>query len=114
MSPFDWIAAAAKAASAPCSPTRSARRRARPAGGAAAAGCPEFASMNKTMERSMRTFRVVVAGAIVCAAVLAARPARADCFEDAARYQHVNPTILRAIAWVESHGHADARHVNAD
>lgn len=38
----------------------------------------------------------------------------ADCFDDAARYQHVNPDILRAIAWQESHGRPDAKHFNAD
>lgn len=46
--------------------------------------------------------------------LLQAGSARADCFEDAAHYQHVNPTILRAIAWQESHGRADAKHVNVD
>lgn len=30
-------------------------------------------------------------------------PAYADCFDAAARYQRVNPMILRAIAWQESH-----------
>ncbi|CCD29718.1 Lytic transglycosylase, Invasion protein (pilT homolog) [Candidatus Glomeribacter gigasporarum BEG34] len=36
----------------------------------------------------------------------------ADCFEDAARYQSVNPQILRAIAWLESRNRADAVHKN--
>lgn len=40
--------------------------------------------------------------------------ATADCFEDAAAYQHVNPYILRAIAWQESHWHPDAVHLNAN
>jgi soluble lytic murein transglycosylase-like protein len=40
--------------------------------------------------------------------------ARADCFDDAALYHNVNPTILRAIAWQESHNKADAIHVNAN
>ncbi|WP_061946506.1 lytic transglycosylase domain-containing protein [Collimonas pratensis] len=40
--------------------------------------------------------------------------ARADCFDDAAIYHRVNPTILRAIAWQESHNKADAIHVNSN
>ncbi|MEO6921896.1 MAG: lytic transglycosylase domain-containing protein [Collimonas sp.] len=40
--------------------------------------------------------------------------ARADCFDDAAAYHGVNPTILRAIAWQESHNKADAIHVNSN
>src|SRR5260363_269849 len=36
----------------------------------------------------------------------------ADCFEGAARYQSVNPQILRAIAWLESRNRADAVHKN--
>jgi len=41
-----------------------------------------------------------------------ASAAKAGCFEEAATYQHVNPLILQAIAWQESHYHADAVHVN--
>jgi len=37
-----------------------------------------------------------------------------DCFDAAAAYQHVNPMVLRAIAWQESHNRADATHVNAN
>ncbi|MEX3816087.1 lytic transglycosylase domain-containing protein [Paraburkholderia sp. BR13439] len=40
--------------------------------------------------------------------------ARADCFSDAANYQHVNPQVLRAIAWQESHFHPDAIHKNSN
>lgn len=40
------------------------------------------------------------------------RLARADCFDDAARYQSVNLQVLRAIAWHESHNRADALHKN--
>ncbi|MFP6557435.1 lytic transglycosylase domain-containing protein [Paraburkholderia sp. B3] len=40
--------------------------------------------------------------------------ARADCFDAAAHYQQVNPLILRAIAWQESHNHPDAVHRNAN
>ncbi|MDN7177109.1 lytic transglycosylase domain-containing protein [Caballeronia sp. SEWSISQ10-4 2] len=41
-------------------------------------------------------------------------PARADCFDDAAAYQYVNPTVLRALAWQESRNRPDATHVNRD
>jgi soluble lytic murein transglycosylase-like protein len=41
-------------------------------------------------------------------------PVHADCFDDAGNYQHVNPQVLRAIAWQESHGRADAMHRNAN
>ncbi len=41
-----------------------------------------------------------------------APPARADCFDDAARYQSVNPQILRAIAWLESRNRANALRKN--
>lgn len=51
---------------------------------------------------------VLIAATLLCAAPLA----RADCFEDAAGYQHVNPWVLRAIAWQESRGRADAIHRN--
>ena len=44
----------------------------------------------------------------------AAVPAHADCFDEAAGYQKVNPLILRAIAWQESHNHPDALHKNAN
>ncbi|KAG0163582.1 hypothetical protein DFQ28_007507 [Apophysomyces sp. BC1034] len=45
---------------------------------------------------------------------LASSHAHADCFDDAAAYQHVNPIILRAIAWQESHNRPDALHKNAN
>jgi soluble lytic murein transglycosylase-like protein len=38
--------------------------------------------------------------------------ARADCFDDAARYHHVNPWVLRAIAQVESNFQERARNKN--
>jgi soluble lytic murein transglycosylase-like protein len=43
-----------------------------------------------------------------------AASAHADCFDAAAAYQKVNPLILRAIAWQESHNHPDAMHKNAN
>lgn len=39
-------------------------------------------------------------------------PAHADCFDDAAHYQHVNPIILRAIAWQESRNRPNAMRKN--
>ncbi len=42
------------------------------------------------------------------------RLACADCFDDAALYQHVNPMMLRAIVWQESHGHVSALHNNTN
>ncbi|WP_179403391.1 lytic transglycosylase domain-containing protein [Burkholderia guangdongensis] len=45
---------------------------------------------------------------------LAGTTARADCFDEAAKYQKVNPLILRAIAWQESHNRPDALNRNAN
>ena len=47
-------------------------------------------------------------------ALLGGGSARADCFDEAANYQKVNPLILRAIAWQESHNRAAAVHKNAN
>jgi soluble lytic murein transglycosylase-like protein len=55
---------------------------------------------------------VTVAAGI--AALLSAGSARADCFDEAASYQKVNPLILRAIAWQESHNRPTAVHKNAN
>jgi len=41
-------------------------------------------------------------------------PVQADCFDDASQYQHVNPQVLRAIAWQESHSRADTVHRNSN
>ncbi|MCU9958038.1 lytic transglycosylase domain-containing protein [Burkholderia sp. BKH01] len=40
--------------------------------------------------------------------------ARADCFDEAARYQQVNPLILRAIAWQESRNRPGALNKNTN
>ncbi len=48
------------------------------------------------------------------ACISGALGAHADCFDAAARYQQVNPWILRAIAWTESHNQPLALHRNAD
>ncbi|HKT99990.1 MAG TPA: lytic transglycosylase domain-containing protein [Paraburkholderia sp.] len=55
-----------------------------------------------------------IAATLTLAAACASAPARADCFDEAARYQKVNPLILRAIAWQESHNTPDAKHRNAN
>ena len=54
------------------------------------------------------------AAAVVLALASASTLAHADCFDEAARYQKVNPLILRAIAWQESHNRPDAVHRNAN
>lgn len=46
--------------------------------------------------------------------LLMAAPAHADCFDEAAKYQKVNPLILRAIAWQESHNQPGAMNKNAN
>lgn len=52
---------------------------------------------------------------LACAAVFVGPVyAAADCYEEAAAYQGVNPHILRAIVWFESKGNPDAIHRNAD
>lgn len=43
-----------------------------------------------------------------------AQDAMADCFDAAARYQHIDATILRAIAWQESGGNVTAMHRNTN
>jgi soluble lytic murein transglycosylase-like protein len=58
--------------------------------------------------------RTLVTVAAVLGTLLAAGQAHADCFDEAARYQKVNPLILRAIAWQESHNRPDALHKNAN
>jgi soluble lytic murein transglycosylase-like protein len=52
--------------------------------------------------------------AIGFVALLGGASARADCFDEAASYQKVNPLILRAIAWQESHNRPSAVHKNAN
>jgi soluble lytic murein transglycosylase-like protein len=59
-----------------------------------------------------RSVSLAVAAALALASV--STLAHADCFDEAARYQKVNPLILRAIAWQESHNRPDAVHRNAN
>lgn len=65
--------------------------------------------------------RSIARGGLVCLiclvgawAISVASSAYGNCFDDAAAYQHVNPLILRAIAWQESRNRPDAKHVNAN
>ena len=57
---------------------------------------------------------IAVTVAVALAALVSAGSARADCFDEAAGYQKVNPLILRAIAWQESHNRPTAVHKNAN
>ncbi|MGI4814682.1 MAG: lytic transglycosylase domain-containing protein [Janthinobacterium lividum] len=54
----------------------------------------------------------LVVTALLLAGISLTTAARADCFMEAAQYHHVNPLILKAIAWRESRGDADALHIN--
>jgi soluble lytic murein transglycosylase-like protein len=58
--------------------------------------------------------RRIVAYTLLLLALSCRSAVAADCFQDAAVYQHVNPLILHAIAWQESHDHAAATHANAN
>jgi soluble lytic murein transglycosylase-like protein len=58
-------------------------------------------------------FRSMTA-AVALALAVASPFAHADCFDEAAQYQKVNPLILRAIAWQESHNRPDAVNRNAN
>ena len=60
------------------------------------------------MKKFLRWFAIGVG------AWTAAASAHADCFDEAAKYQKVNPLILRAIAWQESHNRPDAVNKNAN
>lgn len=47
-------------------------------------------------------------------ACLVSSSSRADCFDSAATFHHVNPLILRAIALIESRGNPKAVNKNAN
>jgi len=51
---------------------------------------------------------------IAAGAWFASANAHADCFDEAARYQKVNPLILRAIAWQESRNRPSALNKNTN
>jgi soluble lytic murein transglycosylase-like protein len=73
---------------------------------------PRIGSALKRQARTKRMARAIAMLAAVSGAYLPSTGARADCFDEAARYQKVNPLILRAIAWQESHNTPDALHKN--
>nr|WP_156789204.1 MULTISPECIES: lytic transglycosylase domain-containing protein [unclassified Burkholderia] len=60
------------------------------------------------------TMRPLLASVFLFAAWLVSAPAYADCYDSAARYHQVNPLILRAIAWQESHNRPDALNKNTN
>jgi len=68
----------------------------------------------KIRRRSRRALPVALTMVLAGALISTAGEARADCYDDAAAYQHVNPMMLRAIVWQESHGIPSARHDNAN
>lgn len=51
---------------------------------------------------------------IAAGGCFASANARADCFDEAAKYQQVNPLILRAIAWQESRNRPEALNKNTN
>lgn len=61
------------------------------------------------MKRRFASIALIAAGAWFASA-----NARADCFDEAAKYQQVNPLILRAIAWQESRNRPDALNKNTN
>jgi lysozyme-related protein Hpa2 len=62
-----------------------------------------------------RVIRPIVLFALAALVPLpVAARATADCFAAAAAYQHVDPMVLRAIAWQESHANAQAIHRNTN
>lgn len=75
---------------------------------------PYGAFTQGTLARAPSRMRAWAFGGVIAWASLAALPAHANCFDDAAAYQHVNPLILRAIAWQESRNQPGARHLNAN
>jgi soluble lytic murein transglycosylase-like protein len=58
----------------------------------------------------LRHAYAALAVSLFCGAV----HAQEDCFNQAAAYQGVNPSVLRAVAWFESKGDASAVNRNAN
>lgn len=82
-------------------------------GPATLAACQTAKSMKRTTVRI--PFRVLFTLSSIALLAVGPRPALAqDCFEAAAQYHGVNPLILRAIAWQESHANAAAINHNAN
>jgi len=70
------------------------------------------ASQKNTASAAMRRGTVQIGLALAC--LLVSPACRADCFDDAAAFHHVNPLILRAIALVESRGNSNAINKNSN
>lgn len=62
----------------------------------------------------MRYLNYIRATCVALVTALSATTAHADCFDDAAAYQRVNPWVLRAVADVESAFKANAVRKNSD
>jgi soluble lytic murein transglycosylase-like protein len=71
------------------------------------------AAMRRCATHARRAARYVFAALAVSLACGAAYAAD-DCFNQAAAYQGVNPSVLRAVAWLESKGDASAVNRNAN
>jgi hypothetical protein len=71
-------------------------------------------SAHRARRRLASRVRVCALGAAIVCGPGVVLTARANCFDDAAAYQHVNPLILRAIAWQESRNQPGATHLNAN
>jgi len=66
-----------------------------------------------TPRRAARHWHAWALATLLSAATQSAH-AGLDCFTAAGQYQKVNPLILRAIAWQESHDATTAKHVNSN
>jgi lysozyme-related protein Hpa2 len=66
------------------------------------------------MTMRLHKLKLALAFALVASWKPADVEAEVDCFASAGAYQHVSPTVLRAIAWQESRGKANAIHRNTN
>jgi soluble lytic murein transglycosylase-like protein len=62
------------------------------------------------LQRNLRRLRSACSGAALLCGFCTC--AQADCFDAASHYHQVNPLVLRAIAWAESHNEPLALHQN--
>jgi soluble lytic murein transglycosylase-like protein len=56
-------------------------------------------------------FRVII---VVLLFVALSNNSRADCFDEAAAYHHVNPAVIRAISIIESGGRSLSVNINSN
>lgn len=59
-------------------------------------------------------YRIFLVSVVVLNSLLFVTKTRADCIDDAAAYHHVNPSLARAIASVESSFSPVAYHLNSN